>query len=376
MKKGILLLTIASLFVAVSCGKKEDNSLAGKKAKLAELQKEQTSLTTQIKTLQDEIQKLEPTKEAKVVSVTATPITAQNLQHFVEANGRLEAVNNQYISPQSGGAITAIYVKEGDFVQKGQRIATIDNSILRTSMQEIEIQLETAKTIFEKQKALWEQKVGTEVQFIQAKTQVEALERRIATLKAQDKLNIVVAPISGYIDEVRQKAGELAAPGMGMVRIVNTSALKVVANVPDTYAGTISKGDMVKIKFPDLQKEIQARLTFVSQTINPVSRTFVVEAAVPRDAQLKPNLTSVVQINDQSRGNAVVIPQNLIQHTENGDIVYVAVQEGKNKVARSRQVKTGLSYENNIEVTTGLSTGEMLITEGYQNLVDGQLVNY
>lgn len=376
MKKGIILFTIASLFVAVSCGKKEDNSLASKKAKLADLQKEQATLNTKIKTLQNEIQKLEPNKEVKVVNVAVTPITSQNLQHFVDANGRLEAVNNQYISPQVGGAITAIYVKEGDFVQKGQRIATIDNTILRTSMQEIEIQLETAKTLFEKQKALWEQKIGTEVQYIQAKTQVEALERRIATLKAQDKLNQVVAPISGYIDEVRQRAGELAAPGMGIVRIVNTSALKVVANIPDTYAGTISKGDLIKIKFPDLQKEIQARLSFVSQTINPVTRTFVVEAQVPRDSQLKPNLTAVIQINDQSRGNAVIIPQNLIQHTENGDIVYVAIEEGKNKVARSREVKTGLSYESNIEITSGLSKGEMLITEGYQNLVDGQPIAY
>ncbi|MFN8428930.1 MAG: efflux RND transporter periplasmic adaptor subunit, partial [Spirosomataceae bacterium] len=239
------------------------------------------------------------------------------------------------------------------------------------------IQLETAKTIYERQKNLWDQKIGTEVQFIQAKTQVEALQRRITTLKSQDGMNIVSAPISGVVDEVRFKAGEMAAPGVGIVRIVNFSDLKVVANVPDTYAGTIAKGDMVKIKFPDLQKEISARLTFVSQTINQVSRTFLVEAKVPNiDKSLKPNLTAIININDLSKSGAIVIPQSFVQNTDQGNIVYVAVVEGNKKVAKARQVTTGLAYDGKIEVKSGLSSGEMLITEGYQEIVDGQLINY
>ena len=276
-----------------------------------------------------------------------------------------------------GGAITHVYVKAGDFVTKGQKIVTIDNSVLRNSIQEIEIQLETAKTIYERQKNLWDQKIGTEVQFIQAKTQVEALQRRITTLKSQDGMNIVTAPISGVVDEVRFKAGEMAAPGVGIVRIVNFSDLKVVANVPDTYAGTIAKGDMVKIKFPDLQKEISARLTFVSQTINQVSRTFVVEAKVPNiDKSLKPNLTAIININDQSKTGAIVIPQSFVQNTDQGNIVYVAVVEGNKKVAKARQVTTGLTYDGKVEVKSGLLSGDMLITEGYQEIVDGQLINY
>lgn len=374
----IKTLVIAALAtIVVACGKKEDSSLKGKKDQLVQLQKEAATLDEKIQKLQVEIDKLEPNKIEKIKTVSVSPIIPGTFQHFVESTGRLEAENNVFVSPQMGGAITQVYVKAGDFVSKGQKIATIDNSVLRNSIQEIEIQLETAKTIYERQKNLWDQKIGTEVQFIQAKTQVEALQRRITTLKSQDGMNIVTAPISGVVDEVRFKAGEMAAPGVGIVRIVNFSDLKVVANVPDTYAGTIAKGDMVKIKFPDLQKEISARLTFVSQTINQVSRTFVVEAKVPNiDKSLKPNLTAIININDQSKSGAIVIPQSFVQNTDQGNIVYVAVVEGNKKIAKAHQVTTGLSYDGKIEVKSGLSSGDMLITEGYQEIVDGQLINY
>ncbi len=379
MKKAFTSILLMSLmvFVTVSCGKKEDNSLAGKKAQLATLQKESSTLTDKIQALQNEIDKLEPNKEQKVKTVAVSPIITENFQHFVEATGRLEAENNVFVSPQTGGALTRVFVKIGDYVTKGQKIATIDNSILRNSMQEVEIQLETAKTIFERQKNLWDQKIGTEVQYIQAKSSVESLERRINTLKSQDGLNVVVSPISGVVDEVRLKAGEIAAPGIGIVRIVNFSDLKVVANVPDTYAGTISKGDMVKIKFPDLQKEISAKLSYVSQTINQVSRTFAVEAKVPNfDKSLKPNLTAIMNVNDQSKGAAIVITESFVQNTEQGSIVYVAETEGNKKIARAKVVKTGLSYDGKIEIISGLSTGDLLITQGYQEIVDGQLINY
>jgi membrane fusion protein, multidrug efflux system len=379
MKKTFTSILLMSLmvFVTVSCGKKEDNSLAGKKAQLVELQKQATTLTSKIQALQSELDKLEPNKEEKIKTVSVTPVITQNFQHFVEATGRLEAENNVFVSPQTGGALTKVFVKIGDFVSKGQKIATIDNSILRNSMQEVEIQLETAKTIFERQKNLWDQKIGTEVQYIQAKSAVESLERRINTLKSQDVLNVVIAPISGVVDEVRLKAGEIAAPGVGILRIVNFNELKVVANVPDTYAGTIAKGDMVKIKFPDLQKEISAKLSYVSQTINQVSRTFTVEAKVPlTDKSFKPNLTALVTINDQSTGGAIVIPQNYIQNTEQGSIVYIATTEGNKKIARAKIVKTGLSYDGKIEIKSGLTVGDALITEGYQEIVDGQAINY
>jgi RND family efflux transporter MFP subunit len=298
-------------------------------------------------------------------------------QHFVEGTGRLEAENNVFVTPKIGGAITRIYVKEGDYVKKGQTVATIDNTIMKTSMDAINTQMATAQLLFDKQESLWNQKIGTEVQYIQAKSQIDALKKQLATMKAQNDMNVVKSPISGYVDEVRSQMGEMASPGLGILRVVNFSELKVVAEIPDTYAGTISKGDVVKIKFPDLQKEITAKLKFVSQTINPVSRTFTIEANIPNfDKQLKPNLTAIVNINDQSRSRAIVIPRNLIQRTEEGELVYVAVQEGNKKVARSRAIITGLTYDGNIEITSGLNVGDMLITQGYQDVVDGQVIMY
>jgi membrane fusion protein, multidrug efflux system len=373
---GFLIATVL-MFSTISCNDKDKNSLAGKKEELAKFQKEQSALTTNINKLKAEIEKLEPNKAEKIKTVSVSPVLASNFQHFVEAQGRLEAEHNVFVSPQMGGAITRVFVKIGDYVAKGQKVATIDNSILRNSIQEVQLQLETARTIYERQKNLWDQKIGTEIQYIQAKSSVESLERRIVTLRSQDNMNVVVTPISGVVDEVRLKEGEMAAPGLGILRVVNFNELKVVANVPDTYAGTISKGDMVKIKFPDLQREISARLSYVSQTINQASRTFTVEARVPvTDKNFKPNLTALVSINDQSTGGAIVIPQNYIQNTEAGSIVYVAVIEGNKKLARAKKVVTGLSYDGKIEVKSGLLVGDALITEGYQEIVDGQNINY
>lgn len=372
-----LLLITMSAFIAACGGESKGDSLADKRAKLTELQQQQATLSEEIKMLQADISKLDTNKVVIATSVVVSPITATNFQHFVEGTGRLEAENNVFVTPKMAGAITKIYVKEGDYVKKGQTVATIDNTVMKTSMNAINAQIETAQVLFDKQQSLWDQKIGTEVQYIQAKAQLDALKKQMATVKAQNDMNIVRSPISGYVDEVRSQEGEMASPGLGILRVINFDQLKVVAEIPDTYAGTISKGDVVKINFPDLQKEITATLKFVSQTINPVSRTFTIEAAVPKvDKQLKPNLTAIVNINDQSRSGAIVIPRNLIQRTEEGDLVYVAVMEGNKKVARSRAITTGLTYDGDIEVTAGLSAGDMLITQGYQDVVDGQVITY
>lgn len=370
--------TLSIFVILVACSKGGSDKLSEKKAELAKLQAEEKTVSASIKKLQAELDILDPKKDVeKVITVTVSPIAVQNFKHFVEIQGRVDAKNNMFVSPQMGGAITRLYVKEGDYVKQGQTIATIDNAVLKQSLQEIDYQLETAKIFYEKQKSLWDQKIGTEIQYIQAKSNVEALEKRISTLKTQTAMTTVVSPIGGFVDEVRMKAGEMAAPGLGIVRVVNSDNLKVVAQVADTYASTIKQGDEVIVKFPDLGKETTAKLTFVGQTVNPASRTFVVEASIRKiDSHLKPNMTAILNINDQAKSNAVIINQNYIQHTEAGDIVYLAVVEGSKKVARSRKVTTGITYNGDIEIVSGLQTGDMLITQGYQDLVDGQAVNF
>ncbi len=367
-----------SVIVLASCSKGGGDKVSEKRAELAKLQANEKTLVADIKKLQAELDILDPKKEAeKVIAVTVSPIATQTFKHFVEIQGRVDAKNNLFVSPQMGGAITNLYVKEGDYVKQGQLIAMIDNSILKQSLQEIDVQLATAKIFYDKQKSLWDQKIGTEIQYIQAKANVEALEKRLATLQTQTAMTKVTAPLSGFVDEVRMRAGEMAAPGLGIVRIVNSDNLKVVAQVADTYASSIKQGDVLTIKFPDLGKETTARLSFVGQTVNPASRTFTVEASISKiDPQLKPNMTAVMNINDQAKGNAIIINQNYIQHTELGDIVYVAVTEGAKKVARSRKVTAGTTYNGEIEIMSGLQTGDMLITQGYQDLVDGQAVSY
>jgi RND family efflux transporter MFP subunit len=372
----ILIITM-SAFIASCGGNSEGDSLAEKRTKLIELQQQQATLNKEIETIQAEIGKLDTNKTVIATDVVVSPIVSMEFQHFVEGTGRLKAENNVFVTPKMAGAITRIYVKEGDYVTKGQTIATIDNTIMKTSMDALNVQIATAQVLFDKQESLWNQKIGTEVQYIQAKSQIDALKKQLATMKAQNDMNIVRSPISGYVDEVRSQMGEMASPGLGILRIVNFDELKVVAEIPDTYAGTISKGDVVKIKFPDLQKEITAKIKFVSQTISPVSRTFTIEADIPKfDKQLKPNLTAIVSINDQSRSGAIVIPRNLVQRTEEGELVYVAVSEGNKRIAHSRAITTGLTYNGDIEITSGLSVGDMLITQGYQDVVDGQVITY
>lgn len=376
--KAYYAIALSAALLTACGGEKPKNDLQGKKAELAELKSQQAELNTKIKTLEGEVAKLDPKKaeEARVKEVTVAPLASTTFKHFVELQGTIDAKNNVQVSPKSGGIITAMYVKEGDRVRAGQPIAKIDDQILRESLAELKTQLSLANTVYEKQAALWNQQIGTEIQYLQAKNNKEALERRLATLNAQIGQSTVTAPISGVVDQVVAKVGMSAAPGMGLVRIVNLSQLKVVAKVADTYSGTVRKGDAILIEFPDLNKQLSSRISFVATTVDPLSRTFTIEAPLPSDNTLKPNMLARVKINDQTRQNAIAINQNLIQSTEKGQLVYVAVNEGNKKVAKARPVKTGQAYGGQVVITQGLQAGDQLVTAGYQDLVDGQPISF
>ncbi|QIP11447.1 efflux RND transporter periplasmic adaptor subunit [Spirosoma aureum] len=376
MKAYYAIALATSLLIACSQEKKSD--LQGKRDELAELKKQETELATKIKTLEGDLAKLEPKKEeeARVKDVTVAPVSATTFRHFVELQGTIDAKNNVQVSPKSGGVITAVYVKEGDNVRAGSAIAQVDDQILRESISEVKTQLSLANTVFEKQSALWKQQIGTEIQYLQAKNNKESLERRLSTLNAQLGQSTVTAPISGVVDQVSVKVGQSAAPGIGLVRVVNLSQLKVVAKVSDTYSGSVRKGDAVLVRFPDLNRELNSRISFVSTTVDPLSRTFTIEAPLPSDNSLKPNMLAQIKINDKTLGNAIVINQNLIQSTESGQLVYVAVNEGGKKIAKARTVKTGESYGGKIAITQGLQAGDQIVTAGYQDLVDGQPINF
>ncbi|MBB5281978.1 RND family efflux transporter MFP subunit [Rhabdobacter roseus] len=377
MKPTTLLLSAVALFIAACSGEKKEG-VEAKREELAQLKTEQRELSQRIKTLEGEITKLDPkaAEQQRTKAVTVGTLEPGTFRHYVEMQGSVDAKNNVLVTPQSGGAVTAVYVKEGDQVRAGSTLAKVDDSILRQSIEEVKNQLSLATTLYQKQKNLWDQKIGTELQFLQAQNNMESLDKKLATLNTQLAQSNIVAPISGVVDQVNIKVGEMAAPGVGVVRLVNLSNLKVVAKVSDTYAASIRKGDEVLIKFPDLNQEYKARVTFVSTTVDPLSRTFTIEANLPSSSAIKPNMLAQVQINDATKKDALVIDQNLIQSTEKGQVVYVATTEGNKKVAKAKTVKTGLSYSGKVEIVEGLQAGDQLITQGYQEVADGQTVSF
>lgn len=354
----------------LSCSKPD------KKTELADLKSQQKEVEAKIKNLEKELgagKKI----DALPINVTVSAVEPQNFKHFVEAQGVVTSKNIVMVTPQMGGAITGLFLKEGQMIKKGQLVATIDNSVMKESLTEIKTQLDLVTTLFNKQKTLWDQQIGTEVQYLQAKANKESLEKRIVTMNTQMGMSRVYAPISGTVEKVIQKSGEMGMPGVPMAQIVNVSDLKIMAKIGDTYVGSVKKGDAMTVKFPDINKEFTTRISLVNALIDPASRTFGIEANIPNlGGSLKPNQVAIININDLSKSNSLVVSQNVVQKTEGGDLVYVAVVENGKKVAKSRTVKTGISYNGNIEILEGLTSGEMVITQGYQDLVDGTLINY
>lgn len=374
----ILILLTATLFVTSCGGEKQPNSLAEKKAALAQLKADAKSLTEKISKLETEIKAADPSMKAaeKVLPVVTEALQPTNFKSFIQLQGTVETKNTATATPRMAGTYTTVIVKEGQTVNAGQLLAKIDNAILRDQIAALKQQMELANTVFEKQKSLWDQKIGTEIQYLQAKNNKESLEKNLAVLNTQVDMYNVYAPISGAVERVMAKTGEIAAPGMPLASIVNLGSLKATANVPDTYISNIRMGDAVKVKLPDIDREINARVTFISKLVNPANRTFKIEASIPSSSDIKPNMISILNIADINKSNALVIKQNYIQSTEFGDVVYVAEMEGNKKVAKSRKIKTGVSYNGEIEILDGLKAGDLIVTEGYQDLVDGQVISF
>ncbi|MDX5437626.1 MAG: efflux RND transporter periplasmic adaptor subunit, partial [Pontibacter sp.] len=280
------------------------------------------------------------------------------------------------VSAKVPGVLTSVRVERGDRVSKGQTMATIDAQVLEQSIAELKTRLDLAKIAFEKQKNLWDQKIGTEMQYLTAKNNKEALERSLATLYQQRDQYNIKAPISGVVDEVVPNTGESVAPGMGIIRVVNTQGGKVVAEISEAYQAKINKGDEAVVYFPDLNKEVVSRVSVVGANINPTSRTFTVELDLKngQDITLKPNMVAVVRIQDYKNEGAIVLPVNLVQKDEKSEYVYVAKKEGDKYVAARREVKTGMSYNGKVEILSGLTANDQVITAGYQNVNEGQPV--
>jgi membrane fusion protein (multidrug efflux system) len=365
----VVAVVIAGLLAACSAASPDD-----KKERLAKLKTQQADLAKEIAKLETEVSTSpDSTANVKSKEVAVTELAPKKFEHYVQTQGRVEAEENIQVSAKSPGVITQVYANEGDQVSKGQVLAQIDNSIVLRSIESAKTQLELAISVYERQKNLWDQKIGTEVQFLQAKTQKESLEKQIATLNEQNEMTKIKAPISGTVDNITVKVGENIAPGMPAVRVVNGSNLKLKANISEAYVNSVKKGDKVVVSFPDQNREITAAVSFVGRNIDLLSRTFMIEVKLPSAADLRPNMTATAKIIFRSDNNSIVIPVNVIQDINKEKVVYVAETEGNKTIAKRKVITVEGVYGGAAQVK-GLNAGERLITVGFQGLNDGDFV--
>ncbi|MEI6274622.1 MAG: efflux RND transporter periplasmic adaptor subunit [Prolixibacteraceae bacterium] len=363
--------TLAIIATLVACNPSND-----KKGELDKLKADREILNTKISKLEGEINPGQK-KDEKAVTVKVKKLETTPFNHFVEIQGIVDADQNVSVSPQMAGVVTNVYVREGSQVKKGDILATLDAQVLKQSVDEVKTQLDMASIIFEKQKNLWDKKIGSEVQFLQAKSTKESLEKRIKTVQEQIAMANVVSPISGSVESVPLRVGQMASPGLptSTIRVINMSSAKITADISENFTSRIKNGNLAFIKFPDLGKEIETKLSFTSRFIDPSNRTFKVECRIsPKDVELRANMIAYVKILDYSNNSTLVLPVNIIQSNQDGKFVYVATQEGGKTIATRKKITTGMDYNGESEITSGLSSGDQVITAGFQSLKEGSSV--
>ena len=396
MQSLLKLFFLSVIAVSLSaCGgskKEKDGDLNDKKAQVEKLKKEQAELNAQIKKIEADIAKVDTAngKADKAKLVELDTVRVASFTHYIDLQGKVDAENTSYIAPRGmGGQVRAVYVKEGQYVRKGQLLLKLDDAIMRQnvvaakqSMEATKTQLALAKSVYQRYKNLWDQNIGSEVQLLQYKANVDALQNNLQTqlenvkvAQAQLATANVVSNVEGVADEVSIHPGEMftGAPTAG-IKIVNSKNLKVVTNIPENYISRVSKGTPVIVTIGDVNKTYKTSISMVSQSIGALSRGFVAEAKIPSDKNVKPNQTAMMKIQDYTKANAITVPMNILQSDERGKFVLVAAREGKNLVARKREISVGELYADQLEVKSGLQGGDIIITEGFQGVYDGQTI--
>ncbi|MHB8261968.1 MAG: efflux RND transporter periplasmic adaptor subunit [Bacteroidia bacterium] len=366
MKNKFLYITLSAIIV--SCGTPD------KKAELEKLKKQKSEVEAKITSLEEAIKNTDTTaSKEKIVEVVATPIEPQIFKTYIEIQGRIDADENVSLSTQMPGTITQINVKVGDAVTKGQELALTDARAIQQQMQDLQTNLDLAKQVYDRQKNLWDQKIGTEIQYLQAKTNKESLEKKLSTLQEQLRMSKIVSPIDGTVDAVNIKLGQMVVPGLPAITVINFSNLKVKADVAESYAARIKKGNEVLVLFPDMKDSMLSKINYSARAINTLNRTFGVEVLLDNAKEYHPNMVAKLKINDyQSTIPEIVLPIKFIQRGTSEMYVYVAE---KNKVVK-KVITTGKEYNGLAEVTKGLHAGDLLITAGYDLVNEGDAVTF
>lgn len=372
MKNFLMVLTAAMIFAA--CSTKPATDEQGKRKQLEQYKQQMQALKDQIDLLEAD---LKSTEKEKVVNVRVMKIEQKPFEHFIEVTGNVEAEYDMDVSPESAGVISEVFVTEGQTVQKGFVMARLNTDVLERNIDELKIQLDLATTTYTRQKNLWGQNIGSEMQLLQAKNNMESLEKRIESFETQIAMSEVKSPVSGVVDVVYQKKGHIGSPQTPFAKVVNISEIKVYADISESYITAIKNGDLVKVFFPALDSEVDAPIRQIGKTIDPNNRTFRVRMNLSNPTQMiKPNLASVVKIRDYYNENAIVIPSLLIKKDFKGDYTYIAENvDGKN-TARKVYVKPGVTQNNMTEVAEGLQAGVKIISEGFNQIADGTVVMF
>ncbi len=305
-----------------------------------------------------------------------TTLAPTSFTHYIDLQGNVDAENMSNISPRgAGGLVREVYVKQGDHVNKGQLLLKLDDAIPRQQLANAQTQLTYAKDLYQRRKNLWDQKIGAEVDLINAKNQVDMAENQVRIAQEQLDFTNVLADIGGTVDNISIKPGETFGPGSMQLHIINTDNLKVVVQVPEIYQERIRVGTPVKIAFPGLNNKVVTGTVHVSgKTINPGSRSFQVEIRIPNDKDIRANQLAVVKLQDYTASSAILAPVNTLQTDEKGKYVMVAARSGGKITAHKTTVTIGQLYADQVEIKSGLATGDQLITDGFQGLYEGQLI--
>lgn len=383
--KQLITIVFASL-ILISCGGEGKNSTTSviEKGTLEEMRAKRTELVAKAESLRKELELLDDAigkkdTNEKLALITTFTVKDTVFNHYVELQATVQTKENLMLGSEFGGILQQVYVKEGQKVAKGQTLARVDDGGLSSQLAQMETQAALAKTTFERQENLWKQKIGSEIQFLQAKTNYNAQLKAVAQMKAQLSKTIIKAPFSGTIDEIISERGSVVGPGTPIMRIVSLGNMYLEAEVPEKNIGTIKKGSDVIVNFPVLGETFNSKVTQAGNFINPANRSFTIQIAVPnKSGNIKPNLSSKIQLKDYSNPKAITVPTSIISENADGEqFLYVAQNPDKNGIAIAKRVivKVGLSQGELVEIVDGIKDGDLIIKEGARSVKDGQKVS-
>lgn len=376
MKTNLLSIVLVAVIAAAlaGCSAKPADTDSLKVQQLQQYKKEFAELRLKIEALEKELATNDNLNGA--VRVQVTELVPQKFERFIEITGRVEAEEDVQVSPESIGVIEELLVREGQRVTKGQTLAVLNTEALKRALDELKIQHDLATVTYNRQKNLWEQNIGSEMQLLQARSAMEALQKRIESTQAQINLAVIKSPVNGVIDVVYQKKGEIGSPQVLFARIINSSSIRVYADVAESYLPKIKQGDKAMVFFPALGREVEATIYRIGSSIDPNNRTFSIRVNLNNpDGMIKPNLISTIRLRDYSNSDAIVVPNILIKEDFRGKYTFIAEENGGQLVARKVYVTPGVNNNNRTEVIEGLQAGMRIISEGYVQVADGTPLN-